>query len=91
MATERIRIIVEGRVQGVFFRASALDKARQFNLKGWARNLSDSNVEIVAEGEKKGLEQMKEWASHGPSGARVTGIKAHYEPATHEFESFTIR
>ena len=88
---ERLRIIVRGRVQGVFFRASAARIARTAGLKGFARNLADGSVEIVAEGARASLEQLRAWAERGPMDARVERIDAEWSGFRGEFSDFGIR
>ena len=68
--------IVTGRVQGVFFRASASETAQRLGLTGWVRNRSDGNVEAVACGDAKALEQFVAWLRRGPLDARVTEVKS---------------
>ena len=65
---------MEGRVQGVFFRASTAARARELELSGWARNLSDGRVEVVARGDSQALTRLAEWLWEGPPAARVTGV-----------------
>ena len=91
MPQERLRLVISGYVQGVFFRAYADSEAKRLGLTGWVRNRADGSVEIVAEGERKALDRLKEWAQHGPPAARVTGVKANYEPPTDGFENFSVR
>lgn len=91
MGKERAHIVVYGRVQGVFFRASAEEKARELGLTGWVRNRSDGTVEIVAEGDREALEKLISWCHIGPKHARVTRVEVVWEPATGEFLDFTIR
>ena len=63
---ERLHVVVQGRVQGVYFRASAQNKARLLGLRGWVRNCADGSVEFVAEGERSELEQLLSWSQAGP-------------------------
>ena len=84
----RAHIFVSGRVQGVFFRANTVDKARSLGLVGWVRNISDGRVEAVFEGPNKTVEQMIEWCKHGPEGAEVYDVVIDYEDATGEFKEF---
>ena len=85
-------MIIEGRVQGVFFRARAYEKANQLGIKGWISNLpSGVEVEIIAEGEDEKIEEFLNWCSNGPRGARIDNIQADYEIPKNEFERFRIK
>jgi acylphosphatase len=66
---------VTGRVQGVFFRASARQQALQLGLIGYANNLPDGSVEVLACGAMESLNQLAEWLWHGPPAAHVTGVQ----------------
>lgn len=72
--TVRRRILVDGRVQGVFFRDSCREEARAAGVSGWAHNRNDGSVEVVAEGEPDAVERLVEWCHHGPEGAHITGV-----------------
>lgn len=87
----RVRLKIKGRVQGVYFRASAVEQARRLGLTGWVMNCSDYTVEIVAEGEKDLLERLIDWCRSGPSGAQVKEVFAEWETSKQEFQSFSIR
>ncbi|HEX5421231.1 MAG TPA: acylphosphatase [Gammaproteobacteria bacterium] len=79
-----VRYLVSGRVQGVFYRASTVREAVRLDLSGWARNLSDGRVEVVACGDPAALEALCEWLWHGPPSAEVTGLQVEHwaeEPA----------
>lgn len=71
----RERVIVEGRVQGVFFRAETQKAARELGVRGWVRNLPDGRVEAVFEGESTAVARAVEWTRHGPERALVTSIE----------------
>ncbi len=88
---ERLRVIVSGRVQGVWYRASTQKEARTLGLVGWVRNRSNGDVEWVAEGDRQTLEALAQWSLLGPPLADVQNLNRHWEPATHEFQGFTIR
>ncbi len=88
---ERIHVSVQGRVQGVYYRAAARDRARQLGLKGWTRNCPDGSVEIVAEGDEAQLAQLIAWSHKGPPAAHVTNVTVERQAATGEFAEFTIR
>jgi len=77
------RCLVAGRVQGVFFRASTRERAVQLGLSGYARNLSDGRVEVLACGPAESVAQLREWLRVGPPMAEVTGIACEpldYQP-----------
>lgn len=78
-AAIRVRVFVDGRVQGVGFRASAAREAMRLGASGWARNLPDGRVEAVYEGTRDVVEEMLSWTRHGPPGARVTEMTIHDE------------
>ncbi len=87
----RLRLIVAGRVQGVFFRASARTRARSLGLRGYARNLEDGAVEIVAEGRRADLLALAQWARSGPPAARVAEVREEWGGKTGEFRDFAVR
>lgn len=82
-------IIVIGKVQGVFYRQSTIEKANQLGIKGFVRNEANRNVYIEAEGEEEQLKKLIEWCMVGPSRANVTGIK-FTEGEIKNFSSFEI-
>jgi acylphosphatase len=67
----RRRVVVSGRVQGVFFRDSTRREARRRGVAGWVTNRADGSVEAVFEGEPEAVEALVAWAGHGPVQARV--------------------
>lgn len=75
MTTVRVRAIVEGRVQGVFYRDSCRTEARRLGVAGSVRNRSDGTVEVVAEGPRDRVDQLLDWCRHGPPRATVTGLR----------------
>jgi acylphosphatase len=91
MAKGRVHLVIRGRVQGVFYRASAHEKAIELELTGWVRNRADKTVEIVAEGERENLEALIEWCHMGPPDAYVTGVDINWEPYIGEFGEFFIK
>ncbi|MCH7859194.1 MAG: acylphosphatase [Candidatus Marinimicrobia bacterium] len=86
-----VHMIVSGRVQGVFFRASTRDEARRLGVKGTVRNRANREVEIVAEGEDGPVDRLTRWARQGPPGARVDSLQVEELPYEGTFEGFTIR
>ena len=85
-----VNILVLGRVQGVFYRASTLERAQGLNLSGWVKNLSDGSVEVVAEGSRYALEDLVEWCKQGPPGAEVENVSARWTAYRGEFKTFLI-
>ena len=84
-----VRCLVSGKVQGVFFRASARHQADALGISGYARNRLDGTVEVVACGELSAIDQFKAWLIRGPSGARVSGVSC--EPVEkRNFQGFTV-
>ena len=90
MPKQRVHLIIHGKVQGVFFRASARDKANELGLKGWIRNNSDGSVEIIAEGERVDLEKFTEWSHKGPRHSTVNHVVINWESYSDRFDEFTI-
>ena len=82
MSEERIRrrVVVHGRVQGVFFRDSTRERARSRGVDGWIRNRPDGAVEAVFEGPPEAVEALVRFAEEGPRGARVSDVEVHDEP-----------
>ncbi|MBE9152773.1 acylphosphatase [Cyanobium sp. LEGE 06113] len=71
IALERWRLSVEGKVQGVGYRAACCRQAQSLGLAGWVRNRSDGRVELEAEGNAEQLQALRLWCERGPSLARV--------------------
>ena len=88
--SQRIELRVTGLVQGVFYRASTQDKARELGLTGWVRNAPDGSVELVAEGDAAALDALERWCHAGPPAARVDRVEASRCAATGEFTRFRV-
>jgi acylphosphatase len=86
----RVHLLIEGRVQGVFFRASAQSEAHRLGVKGWVRNCPDGSVELVAEGKRKDIDDFIAWCRHGPRGAEVANVQVEWQEYTGEFSAFRI-
>ncbi|HEX9363370.1 MAG TPA: acylphosphatase [Candidatus Dormibacteraeota bacterium] len=87
---ERLHAVVHGDVQGVGFRYFVQRKAQQLGLRGWVRNNDDGTVEVVAEGERGALEQLKRALDEGPRMARVDKVDAHWSSATGTLGGFDL-
>ncbi len=86
----RVRLVIEGRVQGVWFRDSTRRQAMALGVTGWVKNRWDGGVEVVAEGPEDRVRQLVAWCHHGPSLARVTDVRETPEEYQGEFDSFDI-
>jgi acylphosphatase len=86
----RARVLIAGRVQGVFFRAHTQRKAQELGLAGFVRNLADGRVEVTVEGWEESIQQLVAWCRRGPSEARVERVEVEWEDFRGEFQSFTI-
>lgn len=79
MTRARARVVVSGRVQGVFFRAETGDRARSLGVAGWVRNNRDGTVEAAFEGDRERVESMVEWCRRGPALAEVERVDVEWE------------
>lgn len=87
---KQVYLKIIGRVQGVFFRSEAEEKARSLGLTGWVRNTSDGAVEIVAQGEEEPLHKFIEWCHKGPDRAHVENVVVELLEIKEKFTTFTI-
>jgi acylphosphatase len=90
MALKQLQLIVRGRVQGVYFRASTQREAKRLGLGGWVRNRPDGAVEVLAEGEEAAIRELYGWAQKGPGAARVERVDTRWRSFTGEFADFRI-
>lgn len=86
----RLRLVIRGRVQGVWFRESTRIEAERLGVHGWVRNRPDGTVEAVLEGAPLAVRQLEVWCHQGPSGARVTEVVSNAEPPLGE-KPFSVR
>ena len=91
MQAARAHLFIEGRVQGVFYRAFTRSVAIKAGLHGWVRNLYDGRVEAVFEGERGLIEQAVGECRKGPPGAYVTNVELEWESYSGEWKAFEIR
>jgi len=87
---ERLHAVVRGDVQGVGFRYFVQRRAGQLGLRGWVRNNDDGSVEVVAEGERPRLEELKRALERGPSTAHVARVDAEWSIATGSLGRFDL-
>ena len=86
----RRRVVVQGRVQGVFFRDSLRERARAAGVAGWVSNRSDGAVEAVVEGREDDVGRVVAFAREGPPRAEVTGVEVSDE-APEGLSGFAVR
>jgi acylphosphatase len=86
----RARILVSGKVQGVYYRQTTKEVASRNGLTGWVRNLVDGRVEAVFEGDKESIDRTIEWCRTGPPNARVQALDVSFEEYSGEFSDFRI-
>ena len=86
----RAHVFVSGKVQGVYYRATTRDTAREKGVDGWVRNLEDGRVEAVFEGPEEAVESMVEWCHTGSPAADVEDVAVEYEEPQAE-DGFEIR
>tara|TARA_Y100000310_G_C20553802_1_gene749490 strand:+ start:712 stop:981 length:270 start_codon:yes stop_codon:yes gene_type:complete len=85
----RVKVLIEGKVQGVFFRANTEKRAVALGLKGYVKNVS-KGVEAVFEGEDEKVAEILSFCAIGPEAAKVTGVDVSEESYVGEFEDFKI-
>ena len=87
---QRRRVVVQGQVQGVFFRETARRRAVSAGVAGWVRNAPDGSVEAVFEGEREAVDRLVAFMQEGPRGARVDWVDVvNEEPEG--LEGFAVR
>ena len=86
-----VHVIISGRVQGVWYRASTKQKAEQLGITGWVKNTIEGGVEAVFEGEEKIIEDMIKWCYNGPPNAMVKDVKVKRQTLINDFNGFSIK
>ena len=84
MTDARARVVIRGRVQGVFFRVETRERARSLGLAGWVRNNSDGTVEAVFEGDRDRVDSMIVWCRRGPVAADVEDVEVEWTEPRNE-------
>ncbi len=87
----RAHLLIEGRVQGVGYRANTRRMANKLNLRGWVRNLRNGDVEITIEGPEVEVQKLIVWCHRGPTSAYVSKVKVEKSEANGEFKAFTTK
>ncbi len=90
MEKKAVRVIIEGIVQGVFFRAYTQKAAFEYGVNGWVRNLPDGRVEAFFEGEKDRVDKMIAWCYKGSPSSRVENVTVEEVPYEGKYSDFKI-
>jgi len=90
MKKKRLRIIAQGKVQGVSFRYYTKDAAQALGLTGFVKNREDGSVEIIAEGDESKLAKLLKWSYDGPGAAEVSSVQKEWLEPSGEFNDFLI-
>ena len=88
---KHLQINIYGKVQGVFFRASAKRKAEELDAAGYAENLPDGSVFIEAEGEEPKLKELLGWCKKGSEAARVENVNFEFSDNLKDFKGFETK
>jgi acylphosphatase len=86
-----LRVVVSGRVQGVFFRGATREQGERLGLTGWVRNLADGSVEAHIQGPAALVDAMLDWCRHGPPSARVDHLVSEVATVEPSLQRFSIR
>jgi acylphosphatase len=84
-----VHLIIKGKVQGVFYRATARDEAEKLGLTGWIKNTSEGNVEVVVNGSQELIDRYIAWCWKGPSRAKVESVEVK-DLQEERFDGFQI-
>ena len=87
----RLSAKIHGFVQGVSFRYYTLRQAQTLRLYGYVRNCFDGTVEVVAEGDRRAVEELLSWLHRGPRGAQVDKVDSEWQESRKEFRRFEVR
>ncbi len=85
-----LHILITGKVQGVYYRASTQKKSNELGIVGWVRNLADGRVEVLAMGSTSGLNSLLDWCQFGPRMANVANLEACWAKDGPAFTAFEI-
>ena len=88
---KRVHVWIQGRVQGVFYRATTREKACEHGVSGWVKNLPDGRVEAIFEGADDAVDAMVEWCWQGSDRARVDDVEVDVEEPSDAPSPFEVR
>lgn len=90
MKPVRAHVVIQGLVQGVFFRANTHEAASSNGISGWVRNNPDGTVEAIFEGEIEAVKRTIDWCRKGPKGAKVERVDVVWDEFMGEFDGFNV-
>lgn len=88
---KRVHVIINGQVQGVFFRANIKEHANMLDINGYVKNNEDGSVEAVFEGDDEDIQEMIEFCKEGTRRAKVDDVQVETEEYKDEYEDFEVR
>jgi acylphosphatase len=88
---KRVRILIEGKLQGANFRYHTQQEAQKLGLAGFVRNLSDGRIEIDAQGGDESVDKMLAWCQEGPQSAQLKSILFRYDEPNEHVTGFIVR
>ena len=89
---KRLQLLIDGRVQGVWYRAAMAKVAVRYGVTGWVRNCADQRVEALVEGDEEKVRSLVDWTKKGPILARVKNVTVEELPGREaEFGDFEVR
>lgn len=88
---KRVRILIEGKLQGANFRYHTQQEAQKLGLAGFVRNLSDGRIEIDAQGDEASVDKMLAWCQEGPQSAQLKSILFRYDEPSEHTTDFIVR
>ncbi len=91
METVQVRILIEGKLQGMNFRYKTQDRAKELDLVGFVRNLSDGRIEIEVQGDKPNVEQLLDWCQEEPHSSQIKSILYRYDEPNKGYTDFIVR
>ncbi len=84
------KVLISGRVQGVFFRMETKQAAERFDITGWVKNRNDGTVEALFEGQKENIDQILKWCEKGPPLSKVNHVGLTHQKYSGQFKTFKI-
>ena len=91
MDTVQVRILIEGKLQGMNFRYKTQDRAKTLELVGFVRNLSDGRIEIEVQGEQSNVEKLLNWCQEEPHSSQIKSILYRYDKPNKGYTDFIVR